>query len=72
MNNSQLYNHFRLSGIPSPLAAQAADAISEKYDEFLAVDSLNAAAVLELANDFINLYPIEGDKALVTLRKMLV
>lgn len=72
MNNSQLYNHFRLSGIPSPLATQAADAISEKYDEFLAVDSLNAAAVLELANDFIKLYAIEGDESLETLKAKLV
>lgn len=69
MTNSDLYNHLRLSGIPSPIAALAADMISAKADELWLG---NDEAVTELANDFIRLYGIEGDNSLETLKGMLI
>lgn len=69
MNNNQLYNHILGAGVPSPYAAQAADMISATANEAWLG---NLETVSELANDFIRLYGIEGDKSLETLKGKLV
>lgn len=76
MTNSDIYNHFRLAGIPSATVAQAADAISAHVEDMFSNSDksyrLHNGWMLELLNDFVNLYGVNAETALVELEKRLI
>lgn len=76
MTNSDIYNHFRLAGIPSATAARAADAISAHVEDMFSNSDksykLHNGWMLELLQDFVNLYAVNAETALVELKARLV
>lgn len=72
MSNHQIYWELRTQGLPSPIAAQAADLISAKYDEFAAPDSLSADSLKGLIASTVALYQAEGDTCIETLKQELI
>lgn len=71
MSNSEIYWHFRLAGIDSPTATDAADAISLTLEDGIGA-SKPSNWLDELLQDFINLYGIDSETAFAELEKRLL